>query len=53
MSKILIINAGKQLGHSNCELNHTLSDVAYEALLSSGHAVKLTEVDRGMILKPK
>jgi modulator of drug activity B len=47
VSNILIINAGKQFGHSNGELNHTLSNVAHETLLSTGHAVKVTEVDQG------
>ncbi len=47
MSKILIINAAKQFGHSNGELNQTLCDVAYETLLSKGHSVQVTEVDQG------
>ena len=47
MSNILIINAAKQFGHSNGELNQTLSDLAAVTLLHSGHSVQVTEVDQG------
>jgi modulator of drug activity B len=47
MANILIINAGKQFGHSNGELNQTLSDLAAVTLLHSGHSVQVTEVDQG------
>ncbi|MGL4997088.1 MAG: NAD(P)H-dependent oxidoreductase [Deefgea sp.] len=47
MSNILVINAGKQFGHSNGMLNQTLTDVASETLLGSSHVVQITEVDHG------
>ncbi|MEN4175295.1 NADPH quinone reductase MdaB, partial [Serratia marcescens] len=42
MSNILIINAKKQFGHSNGELNQTLSDVAESFLRDLQHEVQVT-----------
>ncbi|CAI1081466.1 Modulator of drug activity B [Serratia rubidaea] len=47
MSHILLINAGKKFGHSNGELNDTLTDVAASYLRDAGHDVQLTIVDQG------
>lgn len=47
MSNILIINAGKSFGHSGGKLNAYLSEVARDALVQGGHAVKITDVDKG------
>lgn len=47
MSNILIINAKKQFGHSNGELNQTLSDVAESFLRDVKHDVQVTVVDDG------
>ncbi|TQI82304.1 putative NADPH-quinone reductase [Serratia fonticola] len=47
MSNILIINAKKQFGHSNGELNQTLSDVAESFLRDAKHDVQITVVDDG------
>lgn len=47
MSNILIINAKKQFGHSNGELNQTLSDVAESFLRDLQHDVQVTVVDDG------
>ncbi|MFV8982679.1 NAD(P)H-dependent oxidoreductase [Serratia sp. JSRIV002] len=47
MSNILIINAKKQFGHSNGELNQTLSDVAESFLRDAKHDVQVTVVDDG------
>ncbi|WP_308439604.1 MULTISPECIES: NAD(P)H-dependent oxidoreductase [Deefgea] len=47
VANILIINAGKQFGHSNGELNQTLTDVAHETLLHRGYSVQITDVDQG------
>lgn len=47
MSNILIINAKKQFGHSNGELNQTLSDVAESFLRDLQHEVQVTVVDDG------
>lgn len=47
MSNILIINAKKQFGHSNGELNQTLSDVAESFLRDIKHDVQVTVVDDG------
>ncbi|WP_431224989.1 NAD(P)H-dependent oxidoreductase [Serratia sp. L9] len=47
MSNILIINAKKQFGHSNGELNQTLSDVAESFLRDARHDVQVTVVDDG------
>ncbi|MFS2221098.1 NAD(P)H-dependent oxidoreductase [Pantoea sp. B65] len=47
MSKILIIDAGKQFAHSKGELNHTLTNVAASFLRDNGHQVTITMVDEG------
>ncbi len=47
MSNILIINAKKQFGHSNGQLNQTLSDVAESFLRDAKHDVQVTVVDNG------
>ncbi|PVZ85130.1 NADPH quinone reductase MdaB [Serratia sp. S1B] len=47
MSNILIINAKKQFGHSNGQLNQTLSDIAESYLRDAGHQVQVTVVDDG------
>jgi len=47
MSKILIIDAGKQFAHSKGELNHTLTEVAASFLRDNGHDVEVTMVDEG------
>lgn len=47
MSKILIIDAGKQFAHSKGELNHTLADIAASFLRDNGHQVAMTVVDNG------
>lgn len=46
MKNILILNGGKVFGHSNGELNHSLSSIAAE-FLQQHHAVKTTEIDSG------
>lgn len=51
MSKILIINAGKDFGHSKGELNKLLANVAKETLEQLNHEVKTTFVDAGYDLK--
>lgn len=45
MSHILIVNGGKKFGHSNGELNNTLTDIAYETLQEMGHEVKVVRAD--------
>lgn len=47
MRHILIINAGKAFGHSNGQLNQTLSDLAENALQQSGHSVQVSHIDQG------
>lgn len=47
MSNILIINAKKQFGHSNGQLNQTLSDIAESYLRDARHQVQVTVVDDG------
>ncbi|RWR01400.1 NADPH quinone reductase MdaB [[Pantoea] beijingensis] len=47
MSRILIIDAGKQFAHSKGELNHTLTHIAASFLRDKGHQVDITEVDNG------
>ena len=42
MSKILIINASKNFGHSQGKLNDFLTDLAKETLTALGHEVKTT-----------
>lgn len=47
MSKILIINASKNFGHSQGKLNDFLTDLAKETLTALGHEVKTTRIDDG------
>ena len=47
MSKILIINASKNFGHSQGKLNDFLTDLAKETLTALGHEVKTTRIDYG------
>ncbi|PLL37532.1 NADPH quinone reductase MdaB, partial [Klebsiella michiganensis] len=41
MSNILIINGAKKFGHSNGQLNDTLTEVAETYLRDLGHDVKV------------
>lgn len=50
MSNILIIDAGKNFGHSKGELNHTLCGVAASSLRDAGHQVEITLVDEGYVI---
>ena len=45
MSNILIINGAKQFGHSNGQLNDTLTEVAETYLRDLGHDVKVVRAD--------
>lgn len=45
MSKILIIDGGKQFSHSGGELNHLMTSVAKEHLTEMGHQVSVTLAD--------
>lgn len=45
MSKILIIDGGKQFSHSGGELNHFMTSVAKEHLEEIGHQVSVTIAD--------
>ena len=47
MKKILILNGGKNFGHSKGQLNVTLTKVAEQHLLSLNHQVKVTTIDEG------
>ncbi|MED7819453.1 MULTISPECIES: NAD(P)H-dependent oxidoreductase [unclassified Francisella] len=47
MSKILIINGKKDFGHSKGALNQYLADLSESHLISSGHEVKVTNIDSG------
>ncbi len=47
MSKILIINAGKNFHHSKGELNRSLADFAATQLRELNHSVAMTHVDHG------
>lgn len=47
MKNILIINGKKSFGHSQGELNQTMSDLAENELISLGYNVKVTVVDDG------
>lgn len=51
MSKILILDAGKQFAHSKGELNHTMANVAETFLRDQGHEVQVTRVDDGYDIK--
>ena len=44
---ILLLNGGKDFGHSHGELNHTLHKKAKEVLTALGHNVKETVIDAG------
>ena len=45
MSNILIINGAKKFGHSNGQLNDTLTEVAETYLRDLGHDVKMVRAD--------
>ncbi|MDU4092005.1 MAG: NAD(P)H-dependent oxidoreductase [Pantoea sp.] len=47
MTKILILDAGKQFAHSKGELNHTMTEVAETFLRDQGHEVQVTHIDDG------
>ncbi|HBV76942.1 MULTISPECIES: NAD(P)H-dependent oxidoreductase [Vibrio] len=47
MKKILILNGGKNFGHSKGELNDTMTTVAKQHLLDLNHEVKVTSIDAG------
>ena len=47
MSNILIINAKKEFGHSQGQLNQTLSQFAYDFLNDSKHQIQITNIDLG------
>ncbi|MDR7344741.1 modulator of drug activity B [Pantoea alhagi] len=47
MTKILILDAGKQFAHSKGELNHTMTEVAETFLRDQGHDVQVTHIDDG------
>ncbi|MGD8107850.1 NAD(P)H-dependent oxidoreductase [Pantoea sp. FN0302] len=47
MSKILILDAGKEFAHSRGELNHTMTEVAETFLRDQGHEVQVTRIDDG------
>ena len=44
---ILLLDGGKNFGHSHGELNHTLHKKAKEVLTALGHDVKETVIDAG------
>ncbi|MBS6048106.1 MAG: NAD(P)H-dependent oxidoreductase, partial [Haemophilus haemolyticus] len=44
---ILLLDGGKNFGHSHGELNHTLHKKAKEVLTALGHNVKETVIDAG------
>ena len=44
---ILLLDGGKDFGHSHGELNHTLHKKAKEILTALGHNVKETVIDAG------
>ena len=44
---ILLLNGGKQFGHSQGRLNQTLHDHAHSVLVSYGHVVQATIIDQG------
>lgn len=45
MSSILIINGGKKFGHSEGQLNDTLTKVAEDCLSRIGHDVEIVRAD--------
>ena len=44
---ILLLDGGKDFGHSHGELNHTLHKKAKEVLTALGHNIKETVIDAG------
>lgn len=50
---ILLLDGGKDFGHSHGELNHTLHKKAKEVLTALGHNVQETVIDAAMMLKQK
>ncbi|QKJ66305.1 NAD(P)H-dependent oxidoreductase [Deefgea piscis] len=50
MSRILIINAAKEFGHSKGQLNQTLSDLAQTTLQAQGHEVQASHIDQGYVV---
>ena len=44
---ILLLDGGKEFGHSHGELNHTLHKKAKEVLTALGHNVQETVIDAG------
>ena len=44
---ILLLDGGKDFGHSHGKLNHTLQQKAKEVLTALGHHVKETVIDAG------
>ena len=44
---ILLLDGGKEFGHSHGELNHTLHKKAKEVFTALGHNVKETVIDAG------
>ena len=53
MSNILIINGAKKFGHSNGQLNDTLTEVADGILRDLGHDVKVVRADSPTVAKRK
>lgn len=51
MSNILIINGAKKFGHSNGQLNDTLTEVAETYLRDLGHDVKVVRADSNYDVK--
>jgi len=51
MKKILILNGGKNFGHSKGELNTTMTEVAEHHFLDLKHEVKVTTIDHGYDIK--
>ena len=51
MSRILLINAGKQYAHSDGRLNTTLHELAVGELSELGHEVKTTPIEAGYDLQ--
>lgn len=47
MTQVLIVNAGKDFGHSHGELNKMLTEVARETLAALGHDVQVTHLEQG------
>lgn len=47
MVQVLIVNAGKDFGHSHGELNKMLTEIAQEKLTQLGHDVQVTHLELG------